>query len=365
MPIGELATDLRTGNVPRFSYVVPDECHDMYGDPPYCLDSGNIRDPQNQHLVAVGDAYLGHLVSKITHASFWAQGNNAIVVTYDNGDNAAGCCDANPGGGRVATIVITSHGPRRLRDAQPANHYSLLSTLQHIFGVGCLQYTCDTAHVHPIYSLFTDTGSTPIATKVLPERNWPTPTPSQPAERRSMTTSTKSSGGWTVQRTQRLGTSDNSLGAVAGSSPTDVWAVGDYLPSAKDSNQDATLTFAEHLHHRHPALDPRGDLLVAGLQLRPALAVPVRAHRPHHRHDLPDQLIGELLFTSPAGQAGRHRRRHVTLGCLAVHAGLRGHARSLFPASQARSTSRISITDTSRNTIPATSSRSTGKIRPG
>ena len=40
-------------------------------------------------------------------------------------------------------------------------------------------------------------------------------------------------------------------------------------------------------------------------------------------------------------------------------------ARSLFPASQARSTSRISITDTSRNTIPATSSRSTGKIRPG
>lgn len=246
VPIGELAADLRTGDVPRFSYVVPDECHDMHGDPPYCLDSGNIRDPQNQHLVAQGDAYLGHLVSEITHAPFWAQGNNAIVVTYDNGDNAAGCCDAKPGGGRVATVVVTSHGPRRIQDAQPANHYSLLSTLQHIFGVGCLQYTCDTAHVHPLYSLFTDIGSAPIATRARPEQTWPTPTPSRPAEPRSMTSSTASSGGWTVQRTQRLGSNDNSLGAVAGSSPTDVWAVGDFLPSAKHSNQDATLSFAEH-----------------------------------------------------------------------------------------------------------------------
>jgi hypothetical protein len=246
VPIGELAADLRSGDVPRFSYVVPDECHDMHGDPPYCLDSGNIRDPQNQHLVAVGDALLGQLVSAITHAKFWAQGNNAIVVTYDNGDGAAGCCDAKPGGGRIATVVITSHGPRHLADAQLANHYSLLSTLEHLFGVGCLEHTCDTAHVRPIYPLFAVTGSQPIATKVLPEETWPTPTPGNPAEPTSMTKSTKSSGGWTTQLTQRLGTNDNSLGAVAGSSPTDVWAAGNFLPSAKHSNQDATLSFAEH-----------------------------------------------------------------------------------------------------------------------
>jgi hypothetical protein len=49
-----------------------------------------------------------------------------------------------------------------------------------------------------------------------------------------------------VQPTQLLGTNDNSLGAIAGSSPTDVWAVGNYLPDTADSNQDATLTFAEH-----------------------------------------------------------------------------------------------------------------------
>ncbi|HEX4655926.1 MAG TPA: alkaline phosphatase family protein [Streptosporangiaceae bacterium] len=245
VPVGELANDLRTGDVPRFSYVVPDECHDMHGDPPYCLDSGNIGDPQNQHLVSVGDAYLGHLVSEITNAPFWAAGNNAIAITFDEGDDSAGCCDANPGAGQVATIVVTSHGPRGVQDSAPANHYSLLSSIQQTFGLGCLQFTCDTANVQPITPLFAITGSAPIATQPLPQLTWPTPTPTV-TEPTSMTTSTQKSGGWTVQKTQLYGTSDNSLGAVAGSSPTDVWAAGNFLPDTAASNQDATLSFAEH-----------------------------------------------------------------------------------------------------------------------
>jgi hypothetical protein len=265
VPIGQLPIDLRTGDVPRFSYVVPDECHDMHGDPPYCLDSGNIGDPQNQHLVAVGDAYLGQLVKEITHAGFWARGNNAIVVTFDNGDNSAGCCDANPGGGKIATIVITSHGPRGLTYKSPANHYSLLSSIQHAFGLGCLQFTCDTKHVQPLTAMFQVTGSKAIATTTVPELTWPTPTPGNPAEPTSMSTLTPSSGGWTVQPTQLLGTSDNSVGAIAGSSPTDVWALGDFLPDAAGSNQDATLTFAEHYNGqkwtvvRTPDLGPNFD----------------------------------------------------------------------------------------------------------
>jgi Phosphoesterase family len=245
VPVTELAGDLGAGQVPSFSYVVPDECHDMHGDPPYCLDSGNIGDPQNQHLVSVGDAYLGQLVSEITGASFWAKGNNAIVVTFDNGDNAAGCCDAKPGGGRIATIVITSHGPRGVQDATPSNHYSLLSSIQQALGVGCLQFTCDTANVRPLTPLFQVTGSAAIATQPLPEATWPTPTPTV-TEPTSMTKKHPSSGGWTVQETQRYGTSDNSVGAIAGSSPTDVWALGDFLPDLSASNQDATLSFAEH-----------------------------------------------------------------------------------------------------------------------
>ena len=154
----------------------------------------------------MGDAYLGHLVSDITGASFWAKGNNAIVVTFDEGDNSAGCCDAKPGAGQVATVVITSHGPRGAQDSSPANHYSLLSTIQHNFGLGCLRFTCDTKNVKPLTPLVAVTGSTPIATRPVPELNWPTPTPGAPAEPVSSTKATTSAGGWTVQRTGLLGT---------------------------------------------------------------------------------------------------------------------------------------------------------------
>jgi hypothetical protein len=249
VPITQLSQDLQTGDVPRFGYIVPDECHDMHGDPPYCLDSGNIGDPQQQHLDSVGDHYLGTLVSEITHARFWAAGNNAIIITYDNGDNSAGCCDANPGGGQIATVVVTSHGPRGVQDSQPANHYSTLRSIQDAFGLGCLAFTCDTKHVQPISPLLENTGSAVIATKVLPELSWPTPTPGEPAEPLSQTpASPPPSGGWSVQQAQLLGTSDNSGGAIAGSSPDDVWMVGDYLPDKPlpASNVDATLTFAEH-----------------------------------------------------------------------------------------------------------------------
>ena len=246
VPIGTLAGDLAGGDVPRFSFIVPDECHDQHGDPPYCVDSGNIKDPQDQHLVSQGDAVLGELVSKITSAGFWAMGNNAIIVTYDNGDTNQGCCDGNPGGGPIPTVVITSHGPRGITDATAGNHYSTLSAIQHAFGLGCLRFTCDTKNVQPLSALFAVTGSAAIATAPQPQLTWPTPTPGRPAEKLGTSPSTASAGGWTVQQVQTLGGSDNSLGAIAAASPGDVWAVGSYLPDAAASNQDATLAFAEH-----------------------------------------------------------------------------------------------------------------------
>src|SRR5215467_10105902 len=43
VPVGQLADDVRTGHVPAFSWVIPDECHDQHGDPPYCIDSGPLK----------------------------------------------------------------------------------------------------------------------------------------------------------------------------------------------------------------------------------------------------------------------------------------------------------------------------------
>ncbi|HKF78935.1 MAG TPA: alkaline phosphatase family protein [Candidatus Dormibacteraeota bacterium] len=251
VPIEQLSDDLASGNVPAFDYVIPDECHDEHGDPPYCLDSGNPGDPQDQKLVSIGDRYLGDLVSMITHASFWATGNNAVAIAYDEGDDNVGCCDAGnsdpngSGGGQVATIVVTNHGRRGFQDPTPYNHFSMLQTIQQAFGLGCLAFTCDTANVKPLAPLFAITGSTPIATRSLavPHLTTPTPTPTEPT---SLTTSAPSARGWSVVPSAVRGAGDNSLGAVAASSPSDVWAVGDFLPDTAASNQDATLTLANH-----------------------------------------------------------------------------------------------------------------------
>ncbi|MBV8717517.1 MAG: hypothetical protein JO020_18015 [Chloroflexi bacterium] len=58
-------------------------------------------------------------MAAITGASFWSVGNNAIAIVCDEGDDDAGCCDANRGGGQVAAVVVTNHGPRGLKDGTP------------------------------------------------------------------------------------------------------------------------------------------------------------------------------------------------------------------------------------------------------
>jgi hypothetical protein len=244
-PIEQLQADLASDQVPAFGYIIPDECHDEHGDPPYCLDGGNPFDAQDQHLLASGDAYLGRVVATITNAPFWRHGNNAVVVTYDEGDDNAGCCDANPGGGQVATVVVTNHGPRQLQDPTPYNHYSLLQTIQHAFGLPCLANTCDTTNVKPLAPLLAQGNSAPVGTTPITPPGFATPTPS-PDEPSSFTTHTESSAGWTVVPAAMLGTNDNSLGGVAASATGDIWAVGDFLPDAPGSNPDATLTLAEH-----------------------------------------------------------------------------------------------------------------------
>ncbi|HYZ54820.1 MAG TPA: alkaline phosphatase family protein [Streptosporangiaceae bacterium] len=241
VPVEQLAADLHSGHVPAFNWVIPDECHDQHGDPPYCIDSGATggKDPQDQRLVAVGDQYLGQLVAQITSAKFWAKGNNAIDIVYDEGTDNAG------GGGRVANVVVTSHGPRHLQDPATYSHYSLLQTIQGNFGLGCLQNTCDTAKVKSLTPLLAVTGSAASAFKPLavPDIATPTPVPTEPV---SYVTDTPNSSGWAVQPAPALGAGDNTYGSVAAVSPTDVWAAGNYLPDTATSNQDATLATAAH-----------------------------------------------------------------------------------------------------------------------
>jgi hypothetical protein len=152
VPDTNLSNDLANGTVPNFAFIVPDQCHDKHGIGGTCVD------PQ---LSTQTDAYLQSTVTAIMSSTAWQSGTSAIVVVWDEGDTTLGCCDANPGGGRVATVVVQNQNATKLSDATPFNHYSLVATLQAAFNLGCtfngtpVGFTCDTANgVQPMSILF-------------------------------------------------------------------------------------------------------------------------------------------------------------------------------------------------------------------
>jgi phosphatidylinositol-3-phosphatase len=143
----QLARDLAAGTMPSYAHIIPNECNDMHG-----LTGQNVpRDCEESDVPALirrGDTEIGMLVSKIMQSRTWSDpGNTAIVVTFDENNNAEryfgaqGCCGYDPksianfGGGHIVTIVITNHGPRHVADSTPYNHYSLLRTTEAAFGI--------------------------------------------------------------------------------------------------------------------------------------------------------------------------------------------------------------------------------------
>ncbi len=172
VPDTQLVPDVQNGRLPNFSFIAPDMCHDMHGEWPTCPLPQRAGDANDQNLVEQSDAYVGYLVRTILTSRVWARGYNAIFITWDENDHnlissgsVAGCCNANPGGGHVATIVITSYGPRHIRDSAPYNHYALLRTIQTAFRLGCLQNTCDTTHVGLMERLLAVRSGKPSAGK--------------------------------------------------------------------------------------------------------------------------------------------------------------------------------------------------------
>ena len=139
----QLDADLRSGKLPAFALVVPNQCNEMHGlsgeGVPTDCDHGHV-----DQLIGRGDRVIGELVGRLQATAAWTSRDNmAIVITFDEGAGGSkgGCCGVTPGapsnygGGHIPTIVITNHGPRGVRDATPYNHYSLLRTIEDAFGI--------------------------------------------------------------------------------------------------------------------------------------------------------------------------------------------------------------------------------------
>lgn len=152
VPYTQLNADIASGALPNFVWITPDVCHDMHG----ASGSGIAGCATYDGQIALGDAFIHTLVPQIMQSSAWNEGA-AIVITWDEGTSSDGCCKspAGNGGGNVPLIVITSHGPHHIvLSSTDYNHYSLLATIEQIWGLGCLANTCGMGQAATLLPLF-------------------------------------------------------------------------------------------------------------------------------------------------------------------------------------------------------------------
>jgi hypothetical protein len=145
----ELGPDLESATkTPNFAFITPDLCSD--GHDATCANAA-----QKGGLAGVDD-FLRTWIPRIQTSPAYAEGS-MIVVTWDEGNSprpqsSQDCCDqptgpntpmpgiAGPGGGRTGTVVLSPFTvPGSVNDTQ-YNHYSLLRSVEDLFGLGHLGY---------------------------------------------------------------------------------------------------------------------------------------------------------------------------------------------------------------------------------
>ena len=114
VPLSELAADEARNALPRFIWVTPNLCHDMHD----CS-------------AAIGDAFLARLVPPLLKRL----GSRGLVfITWDEGSTDDGCCRV-ASGGHIATIVAGPGARAHAHMTAPADHYSVLQTIEDLLGL--------------------------------------------------------------------------------------------------------------------------------------------------------------------------------------------------------------------------------------
>ncbi len=126
VPFAALSADLRTtSSLPSFSFISPNLCHDMHD----CS-------------IAAGDAWLAGQIPKILSSPAFTTQRSLLVVTFDEGEGA---------NNRVVCVFAGSAAGHGVRSTAPYDHYSLLKTVETLWGMSSL--TTNDAHAQPMLDL--------------------------------------------------------------------------------------------------------------------------------------------------------------------------------------------------------------------
>lgn len=148
----KLRTDLAKGaSTPNFSYIVPDRCHD--GNPTPC-------NPGAPAGMAQTNSFLEQVVPEITGSKAYKE-NGLLVITVDEAPSTGAFADSSSccgqplfpnapaktlagtpkGGGLVGALLLSPYMKGGTTSEEPYNDFSLLRTIEELFGLPRLGYT--------------------------------------------------------------------------------------------------------------------------------------------------------------------------------------------------------------------------------
>jgi phosphatidylinositol-3-phosphatase len=132
--------DLRGGRLPSFTWIVPNEDHNMH------TSSGG---PDRR--ITMADTWLRQLMTRLVDSPEYADGSVVVIVTWDEGDLSGvpfnrDCLRPALAGDEschVATIIVSQWvRPGTTSDA-PFSHYSVLKTSERLLGLPLLLHARD------------------------------------------------------------------------------------------------------------------------------------------------------------------------------------------------------------------------------
>jgi len=86
----------------------------------------------------LGDVAVRRIVTAIKTSPVWKQGQNAIVILWDEDDYSI-----SPTVNQVLLIVDTNYGSHGVSSNNFYTHFSLLKSIESGLGLPCLNHACD------------------------------------------------------------------------------------------------------------------------------------------------------------------------------------------------------------------------------
>jgi phosphatidylinositol-3-phosphatase len=141
----DLLTDdlAKLENTANFVFITPNLCHDGHDAP--------CKNGEPGGLISA-DAFLRTWVPRIVDSPAFKQ-DGLLIVTFDEGNDGKACCNEKPlpggpqpggqigpGGGQIGAVLLSPFITPGTQSEVEYNHYSLLRSLEDIFGLPHLGY---------------------------------------------------------------------------------------------------------------------------------------------------------------------------------------------------------------------------------